>query len=99
MAADGEAGREALIGASRLEGVALVHQKLLPLGREVHLRGVGADQRVEEGVVLVRGRGTGEGPAWARFGPQDAPEALRLLPGRGRNTRRRQMDCGARLKW
>lgn len=33
-----------------LEGVALVNEVLLPLGRVVHLRRVCADQRVEERV-------------------------------------------------
>lgn len=44
-----------------LEGVALINEVLLPLGRVVHLRRVRADQRVEEGVetaihVSLKGR-------------------------------------------
>ena len=49
-----KASREASLGAREVdddfEGVALVHEVLLAFGRVEHLRRVGGDERVEEGV-------------------------------------------------
>ncbi len=54
-----------------LEGVALVHQEGLALGRVAHLGCVLRHERVEEGV---------ESLVVAPFGAQDAAQSLRLLP-------------------
>mmetsp|Transcript_8973 Transcript_8973/g.22243 ORF Transcript_8973/g.22243 Transcript_8973/m.22243 type:complete len:315 (+) Transcript_8973:112-1056(+) len=58
-----------------LEGVALVDEELLPLGRVEDLLRVAGDERVEEGIEVGH-------LARAHLGPQDAPETLGLLATR-----------------